>query len=272
MAQGRPLLAVFPAGSVSHIHLRQRRIVDPEWNAGIARIVRRSHARVVPVFFGGANSLFFQIAGMVHPKLRTALLPRELLNKGKRSISVRIGNVIPYRKIEAFDGDEKLIGYLRMRTYALKHRCRGAATGGRHGRENLTLISPQGVPRGIERGNIYREVESLPSRQLLTESDGFAVLLRKGTPDTQPPFRDRASAGGHFPEGRGRHGQRSGPEPLRPLLHAPFRLEQAKKGVVGAYRLGQVDLDPRPVRQKGPLHEYPLRSQRRLPGARLPKA
>ena len=237
------LLAVFPAGSVSHINLRQRRIVDPEWNAGIARIVRRSRARVVPVFFDGANSLFFQIAGMVHPKLRTALLPREFLNKGKRVISVRIGNVIPSRKSEAFEDDEKLIGYLRMRTYVLKHRCPGAANR-REGMagENLTLIGPQGVPRSIEAGNIYREVESLPSRQLLTEADGFAVLFAKANQIPNLLFeigRLREVTFRKAGEGTGREVDLSRFDLYYTHL---FVWNRRKNEVVGAYRLGQVDL------------------------------
>ncbi len=237
------LLAVFPAGSVSHINLRQRRIVDPEWNAGIARIARRSHARVVPVFFGGANSLFFQIAGMIHPKLRTALLPRELLNKGKRVISVRIGNVIPCRKIEAFDSDKKLIGYLRMRTYVLKHRCREAANRGEGmAGENLTLISPQGVPRGTDAGSIYREVENLPSRQLLTEADGFAVCYAKANQIPNLLFeigRLREVTFRKAGEGTGREIDLSRFDLYYTHL---FVWNRRKKEVVGAYRLGQVDL------------------------------
>jgi len=155
------VLAVFPAGSVSYLNLRERRVIDPEWHAGIAKIVQKSQAHVLPVFFGGANSLFFQIAGMVHPNVRTVLLPRELLNKGKKIIKVRVGNVIPFRRLEAFGGDEKLIGYLRMRTYALKHRCQGAAARGRTmataNSATLEVVSKTAEPYAI-----VREIDNLP--------------------------------------------------------------------------------------------------------------
>ena len=146
---------------------------------------------MVPVFFDGANSLFFQIAGMVHPKLRTALLPREFLNKGKRVISVRIGNVIPSRKSEAFEDDEKLIGYLRMRTYVLKHRCPGAANRGKHGRRDLTLIGPQGVPRSIEAETLPGSGKpSIPATA--HGADGFAVLFAKA--NQIPTYCSRSGA------------------------------------------------------------------------------
>ena len=124
------VLAVFPAGTVSHLQMRERQISDPRWYGAVARIVRKTRTPVVPVFFDGANSALFQLAGMVHPRLRTALLPHELLNKSNRRIRVRIGNVIPYRRLEAFEGDEKLLSYLRLKTYLLKHGSSNAPSKG----------------------------------------------------------------------------------------------------------------------------------------------
>ena len=120
--KGGHVLAVFPAGAVSHLDMQKREITDPAWHRSIARMALNARAPVLPVFFEGTNSLIFQVAGMIHPKLRTALLPHELLNKGKKTIRVRMGNLIPFEKMGAFDTDEKLVTYLRMRTYALRHR------------------------------------------------------------------------------------------------------------------------------------------------------
>ncbi|NJL32171.1 MAG: hypothetical protein HC898_11420 [Phycisphaerales bacterium] len=92
------MLAVFPAGAVSHLHLHQRAIIDPPWSATIGRIIRRTQAPVVPFFFGGSNGPVFQLAGLVHPMLRTALLPRELLNKQHRALPIVIGTPSPLAK------------------------------------------------------------------------------------------------------------------------------------------------------------------------------
>src|SRR5689334_17619171 len=80
------VLAVFPAGEVSHFQWKERAIADPEWNPAVARMVRialRKGCRVpvVPAYVEGANSPLFHVAGLAHPRLRTALLGRELLNK-----------------------------------------------------------------------------------------------------------------------------------------------------------------------------------------------
>ncbi|MEJ2131911.1 MAG: lysophospholipid acyltransferase family protein, partial [Gammaproteobacteria bacterium] len=70
-------LAVFPSGEVSHLNLRSRSVVDPMWQPSLARIARLSRASVVPVYFDGRNSALFQAMGLVHPRLRTLMLPRE---------------------------------------------------------------------------------------------------------------------------------------------------------------------------------------------------
>lgn len=115
------LLAIFPAGEVSSPDLRKRRISDPPWTPMVARIIHKTGAPVLPVFFHGRNSSFFQIMGMVHPRLRTLLLPREFVNMQRRTVGVSIGHIIPYKKIEHL-AEEELMRYLRLRTYILHQR------------------------------------------------------------------------------------------------------------------------------------------------------
>jgi putative hemolysin len=114
--KGEHVLAVFPAGTVSHLDLHERKIVDPKWHESVARIAHNSGTTVLPVFFDGANGPLFQAAGMLHPTLRTALLPRQLLNMRNKTMRVRVGNPIPYKRLGVFESDEKLVTYLRMRT------------------------------------------------------------------------------------------------------------------------------------------------------------
>src|SRR5262245_34744176 len=87
-------LAVFPAGEVSSLALRKREVCDIVWSATVAGIVRATGASVLPVFFSGRNSKVFQLAGLVSPRLRTILLPRELLKKRGSTIHAQIGSVI----------------------------------------------------------------------------------------------------------------------------------------------------------------------------------
>jgi len=79
LAEGRGI-AIFPAGEVAHWRSEQRAVTDPPWNDIAARIALKTEARVVPIYFAGANSLAFQIAGLVHARLRTARVAAELFN------------------------------------------------------------------------------------------------------------------------------------------------------------------------------------------------
>ena len=87
-------IAMFPAGEVAHWRSEQRAVTDPPWNDAAARFALRGGARVVPIYFAGANSLAFQIAGLLHPRLRTVRLAGELLNKRGSQVEVRIGAAI----------------------------------------------------------------------------------------------------------------------------------------------------------------------------------
>ena len=100
------LLVIFPAGEVSHFHWRTRSITDPKWNPAISRMLAIANRRtrgisVIPAHVGGSNSLLFQAAGLVHPRLRTMMLGRELINKGRANVELRFGSPIAADKLLA---------------------------------------------------------------------------------------------------------------------------------------------------------------------------
>ena len=161
-------LILFPAGEVSHLNLRQRAVTDPPWTPDLARIVRRTGAAVLPVFFPGANGLLFQTLGLIHPRLRTALLPHEMLNKRDRELAVRIGSPIPFRKLEGMD-DGQMVDYLRLRTYLLARRQGPSAPAGQN-------TAPVPVAAAVCPQLLCEEVERLPAESVLLESGPYRVL------------------------------------------------------------------------------------------------
>lgn len=171
------LLGVFPAGEVAALNLKRRRIMDPEWSPTVARIIRRTGAPVVPVHFSGANGPLFQLAGLVHPRIRTALLPRELLNKGRHVIRLRVGRAIPNERMQEFDSDPLLMSYLRQRTYLL-----GARESGLRARwTGFTPLAqrPKAHARvidAVEPDLLARDVAALPPEQILHEAGEFTVF------------------------------------------------------------------------------------------------
>ena len=114
--KGGGVLVVFPAGEVASLDLRTGRVADPAWSPTVAGLARRSGAPTFPVFIPGRNGAFFQAAGLLHPALRTALLPRELVRKGGRVVELRVGTAIPASRLSELHDDRRAIAYLRDRT------------------------------------------------------------------------------------------------------------------------------------------------------------
>jgi putative hemolysin len=154
--------------------LRRSAICDPPWSDTVARLVRLAQAPVVPVHFGGHNSLQFQLAGLVHPRLRTALLPRELLNKSKIQVPVRVGQPIPFSRLAAIESDAVLAAHLRLKTYML---AAGDALMPRRGPTGAVAETSSRPPVAapVERELLRRELAALPEAQRLAVNAGLEV-------------------------------------------------------------------------------------------------
>ncbi len=97
--------------------------MDPAWRTFTARMIARSDAVVVPVFFDGANSRAFQLASHVHATLRLSLLINEFRRRIGRPVRAVIGRPLPGEEIAARSRDARaLMDYLRLSTYALSPR------------------------------------------------------------------------------------------------------------------------------------------------------
>ena len=171
--KGGGVLGVFPAGEVAHFRWRDRRIVEPPWNSTAAWLARESGAVVMPLFFRGANGPLFHLAGLVHPRLRTALLPRELLNKNRRPLEGVIGAGIPAERLKAFESDSEAARYLRFRTQLLSplwRRSRRVPAAGKTVRhESLADAAPAAA--------MQRELDGLAGDNCLVRHREWGVYL-----------------------------------------------------------------------------------------------
>lgn len=116
---GRPI-GIFPAGEVSAYDTKTQRVMDKQWNPVVGKLISKAKVPVLPIYFHGNNGLLFNILGVIHPTLRTAKLPSELFNKKGYKIKMRIGKPIQPNELKQFSSTEKLLTYLRARTYALR--------------------------------------------------------------------------------------------------------------------------------------------------------
>src|SRR5215831_8257555 len=112
------LLIAFPAGEVSRFSWRSRSVTDSSWSPSTAAILRLVQQRgvdvsVVPIYLDISNSFLFHAAGLLHPRLATLLLGRELLNKRGRAVEVWIGNAIPAEKILSLPTEKERVEYLQ---------------------------------------------------------------------------------------------------------------------------------------------------------------
>lgn len=112
-------LVIFPAGEVSSFYQDTNGIMDKVWPEGIIRLIKKQKVPIVPIYFHGTNSRFFHFLGLIHPSLRNAKIPSELLNKKNKNIPVRVGNVISPRDQEEFPDIPRYGRFLRAKTYAL---------------------------------------------------------------------------------------------------------------------------------------------------------
>ena len=168
------LLAVFPAGEVASLRRGRFGITDPDWTENVVRLARRVDAPVIPVFFHGTNSPAFHLAGLVHERLRTLLLPHELLNKAGSTIRVSIGRRIPPARLAAKDGIENATAYLRARTFVLGQR---GANASRLRFPAIELFKhPAPIAEAQDAAAIRREIEALRADRNLVMSNQYRVF------------------------------------------------------------------------------------------------
>jgi len=112
-------IGIFPAGEVSTFHIDSQQITDRLWHPVVGKLIAKAKVPVVPIYFHGNNGVLFNILSFIHPTLRTAKLPSEFLNKQGLKIKVRIGKPIKMEDISYKKDTNKLLDFLRARTYAL---------------------------------------------------------------------------------------------------------------------------------------------------------
>ncbi|TLS75687.1 lysophospholipid acyltransferase family protein [Mariprofundus erugo] len=164
------LLMVFPAGEVSHYQSRYRKITDPQWNESIAHIIRLTRVPVVPVYLSGQNCLLFQAAGFIHPRLRTLMLARELLNKQGHRIRICVGRAVDYRKVASLNASA-LIDYLRLQTYALGDQLVSESVSAPQRQMEQPIIP------AIDSKLLLAEVNALAPGQLLVTAGAMRVYV-----------------------------------------------------------------------------------------------
>lgn len=117
---GGGLISLFPSGIVAHSDSLFGPAIEREWNVFTAKLIRRSGATIVPCYFPGANSRWYQMANRVSPTMRQGLLIHEIARSRNSSYRPVIGNPItPDQIAQLPERPRDFVAWLRSQTLAL---------------------------------------------------------------------------------------------------------------------------------------------------------
>ena len=170
------MVAMFPACEVPH-WLPPVQIADPQWNDTAVRLIRRSRASALPVYFCGHDNLRLQLLGMFHPKLRTAFLLQEFLQQEGKTVEVRVGSEITCNAVDAMGSDREAIEYLRWRTYLLAKRSKPSRSRSTALGSPLASTTHRPIAAAAPSDLLAEELSRLPENRCLAENGDLAVYL-----------------------------------------------------------------------------------------------
>ena len=245
-------LAMFPSGEVAHFKMG-RGVEESPWSPHVGALVRRTQATVLPVYFEGNNSMLFQTAGLVHPMLRTTLLFRELFNKSRETVRIRVGNPIPFSRLKKFEDDESLTRYLRLHTFVLSQRTRPAPALEEDSEEEAEPMSQKVPLLPVSQAEDFeREIARLKETNALLIKQGVFDVYCAAAPEIPHLLREigrlREITFREVGEGTG---QELDIDKFDDYYLHLFLWDEEKKQVAGAYRIGRADMILRCYGAKG---------------------
>ncbi|XDA99512.1 lysophospholipid acyltransferase family protein [Sulfitobacter sp. LCG007] len=113
-------IGIFPGGTVSTAAKPFSRPMDPRWRIFTARMIAKSDAVVVPIYFDGHASRLFQIASHLHYTLRMGLLIKEFRKRVDTPVRVVVGRPMERSVLDPLARDGiAMMDFLRKATYEL---------------------------------------------------------------------------------------------------------------------------------------------------------
>ncbi len=95
-------------------------VTDKVWQLPVVKFINKAKVPVVPVLFQGTNSRLLHFIAKIHPSLKHARMPSEILSKRHKNIKIRIGTPIKVEEQERFADIYQFGRYLRAKTYGME--------------------------------------------------------------------------------------------------------------------------------------------------------
>lgn len=224
------VLVLFPSGEVSRIDWRGQRIADPPWTHSAALFARRSGAPILPLHIEGRAGWPSLLAGALHPRLRTALLGRDLLQQRNSRVRLHFGQPIPPAELARLRVPAQT-AYLRLLSDCLVPRRE----------ESAAAVPPEPLAVEQSAADLAFEIDRLPDSSLLCSQGPFEVYC---TPALNIPTvlqeigRLRELSFRRVQEGTGRSADLDRYDASYQHL---FVWHRELRQLIGAYRLGFAD-------------------------------
>jgi putative hemolysin len=111
-------LGLFPAGAVSK-SIGGNKVKDREWQESVVKLIRKANVPVIPAYFSGQNSWFFNFLDKIDWRVRTVRLCHELNTKKGQTIHLVYGEPILPETQKQFSDIRQLGEFLKESTYKL---------------------------------------------------------------------------------------------------------------------------------------------------------
>ena len=114
------VVVIFPSGKVASSETMFGDVVEGDWNPFTAKLIQKSGANVVPIFFPGSNSRIYQIANQISATLRQGLLIYEVVHAMNKPQKPLVGSLIKQDEISVWKSDPRgFMRWLRERTLSM---------------------------------------------------------------------------------------------------------------------------------------------------------
>jgi putative hemolysin len=171
-------LVIFPAGEVSSYQMDAKAVVDGKWSQSVFKLIQKTDATIVPVFYDGRNSNLFLFLSWIHPYLRTMALPSEMLKKKNSNISAVIGKPIPPADWKVIQDTAQLNRFIRAKVYALGSNLEVSRSYFQWKEILRWKKNPQAIANAINQSLLIQEVDSIEESKMFDHLDFSCYVVK----------------------------------------------------------------------------------------------
>ncbi len=166
------VLCLFPAIDVSTKDSFDA-VPDRVWQFPVVKFIKDAKVPVLPVLFQGTNSRLLHLAAKIHPSLKHARLPSEILSKRNKNIKLRFGSPIKVVDQEKFCDVYQFGRFLRAKTYSMES---DIEVKGFFNYNLIPQVKPEPIIEPIDKQKILNEIQSIKADYTLFQLKNYTAF------------------------------------------------------------------------------------------------